>query len=474
MRRVPRLAGIGGVALALGCASPFARPAWELPPPPAPDAPVVAAGALHRSELPNGLRVIALEDHRLPRVALGVTLRRGAASEDVAEAGLALFLAELMERGAGDRDALALAQAVDELGASLAVSSGWDATSVGVSGLSRDVDALFAILADVVLRPRLDAREAQRVRDETLAALEQAKDEPQTLAGRALARALYPEHRYGLPLDGTPETVGRLDAKSALELHRRLFVANDAILWAAGDFELTAFLARAGELFGSWPRRPVVDPGPRPPQPAPPERRVVIVNRPDLEQAQIALGHEGIARTYPDRVAATLMNDLLGGGGFSSRLMESLRAESGLTYGVGSSFSMRRAPGPFAISTFTRVPEARRTLDLALAEIERFRREPPEEPELQAARALAVGEFSLGLETSDAVVAALVDLDVHGLPEDSLDTYRARVRGTRPEQVAELAERLLHPERAAIVVVGPADALRPQLEGLGAIEVVAP
>jgi predicted Zn-dependent peptidase len=468
---------LAAVGLALGCTSPFVRfvrPAWELPPPPARDAPVVPAGALHRSELPNGLRVIALEDHRLPRVAFGVTVRRGAASEALGAAGLSLFLAELMERGAGDRDALALAQAIDQLGASLSVSSGWDATAVGVSGLARDLDALFALLGDVVLRPRLDAREGRRVRDEMLAALEQAKDEPEKLAGRALARALYPDHRYGLPLEGKRETVERLDAAAARELHRRLFVPEGAILWAAGDFDLDAFLARASEVFGGWARGPELAPGPPPLQPAPPERRALVVDRPDLEQARIALGHEGIARADPDRVAVALMNELLGGGGFSSRLMESLRAEAGLTYAVGSSFVMRRAPGPFAVSTFTRVAEARRTLDLALAEIERFRREPPGEAELQDARALAVGEFSLGLETSDAVIAALVDLDVYGLPEDSLDTYRARVRAVGPEQIAELARRLLHPERAAIVLVGPAEVLRPQLEGLGPIEVVAP
>ncbi len=461
-------------ALGLGCAELRALPAWELPPPPAHDAPVVPAGALHRRELANGLRVVVLEDHRLPRAAFGITLRRGAGSEDPGEAGLALFMAELLERGAGDRDALALAQAVDQLGASLSASSGWDSTTVSVSGLSRDQGALFAILADVVLRPRFDVREARRARDEMLAALEQSKDEPDALASRALARTLYPGHRYGLPREGARESVERFDAARARALHRRLFVPNDAILWASGDLELDRFLTLANELFGRWPRGSVVDPGPPPPQPAPPARRVVIVDRPDLEQARIVLGHEGIARTDPDRVAVSLMSDLLGGGGFSSRLMERLRAEAGLTYSVGSGFSLRRHPGPFSVSTFTRVPEVRRTLDLTLAEIERFRREPPDEAELRDARALAVGEFSLGLETSDAVVASLVDLDVHGLPEDSLDTYRTRVRATTPAQIAELAQRLLHPERGAIVLVGPAERLRPQLEGLGPVEVVAP
>jgi zinc protease len=475
MSRVMRVALLAlGLGLVIGCTAAQRRPAWELPPPPAPDARVVPEGALTRGELPNGMRVLVLQDRRLPRVALGVTLRRGAASEPLAQAGLALYMAELMERGAGGRDALALAEAVDRLGASLSVSSGWDSTTVGVAGLSRDLDALFAILGDVTLRPRFDAGEAKRARDETLASLEQAKDDPHTLIGWSLARALYPEHRYGLPRDGTPATAAKLDAARAREFHRRLFLPNDAILWASGDVELAPFLALATEVFGGWAPGPVLEPGPPPPDPAPAQRRIVIVDRPDLEQARIALGHEGIARTDPERVSVSLMNDLLGGSGFSSRLMAALRAEAGLTYSVGSGFSMRRARGPFSVSTFTRVPEVRRALDLTLSEVERFRREPPDEAELQDARALAVGEFSLGLESSDAVLAALVDLDVYGLPDDSLDTYRARVRATTPAEVAELASRLLHPERAAIVLVGPAEALRPQLEGLGPIEIVEP
>jgi len=469
-------AGLAAAALGalLGCANPFARPAWERPPPLAVDAPVVPEAVLHRAELGNGMHILVLEDHRLPRVALGVTVRRGSASEPPGEAGLALYMAEVMERGAGSRDALALAEAVERLGARFAVSSGWDSTTVALAGLSRDQGELFGILGDAVRRPRFDAQEARRARDETLAALEQAKDDPETLAAWSFARAVYAGHRYGIPREGVRESALRFDAKAARGLHARLFVPNDAILWASGDVDPESFMTRAREVFGAWKQGPVADPGLPPPDPAPAQRRVLVVDRPDLEQARIVLGHEGIAREDPERIAVALMNDVLGGGGFSSRLMDTLRSQAGLTYGVASGFSLRRHRGPFTVSTFTRVAEVRRALDLALAVIERFRREPPDEKELQDARALAVGEFSLGLETSDAVRAALVDLDVYGLPEDSLDTYRGRVRATTVPETAELAQRLLHPERAAIVLVGPAEKLLPQLDGLGPVEVVKP
>jgi len=456
----------------LACTGP--PPAWDEPPPPGREAPVVAPGALLRAELPNGLRVIILEDHRLPRVALGLEVRRGEASVPPGQAGLAAFAGELMERGAGSRGAIELAEAVDELGASLGVGSDWDAMGVNVSGLRRDLERLLEILADVALRPRFEEAEAAKVRAETLASLERAKDRPETLVGWSLLRALYGGHRFGLPLSGLPESVSRFDAAQARSLHRGFFVPGNAVFFASGDVEAAALLQEVGRIFGAWPAGPLPDAGPPPPAPAPPERRIVLVDRPELEQAHIAIAHEGISRADPDRIAAALLNTVIGGGGFSSRLMEKVRAEEGLVYGIGSDFSMRRAGGPFSVQTSTRVAEARRVLDLVLAELERARREPPGEEELADARRLAVGSFALGLETSDAVAASLVELDVQGLPEDSLDTYRARVRATAGEEVARLARELLHPERAAIVVAGPARVLQPQLEGLGPLEVVQP
>jgi zinc protease len=458
----------------VGCSGAGHRPAWELPPPPPVDAPVVQAGALTRAELDNGLHVLILEDHRLPRVVLGLTIRRGEAMVSLEQAGLAPFTAELMERGAGDRDALALARAVDEMGASLEVASDWDSVNIRVSGLSRDLDALMEILADVVLRPRFDPGEAAKARDETLAGLERAKDDPATLAGWYTARALFPEHRYGTPLSGNPQTVARLDAEAARSFHESVFLPNAAAFSASGDVDAEQMFERVGVLFGSWQPGEVPAAGSSPPPLTPAARRVWVVDRPDLVQARITLAHEGIARTDPDRIAASIMNSVLGGSGFSSRLMASVRADAGLTYGVYSGFSLRREPSLFFVGTFTRVPEVRTVVDLLLGELARMRSDPPTEKELAEAKTLAAGSFSLGLETSDAVVAGLVDLDVYDLPEDSLDTYRTRVRSLTRDDMARMATELLHPDRVAIVLVGPAEKIVPQVEDLGPVEVVTP
>jgi len=433
---------------------------------------VVDSARLHRAELANGLRVRILEDHRLPSFALGVIVPRGVGIESREQAGLAELTAEVMERGAGERDALQLAEVVDSLGASLSVSAGWDSSSAQVSGLSRDLDPLFDVLADVVLRPRFDAEEVAKVRSERMGRLRHAADDPGTLASWNLARVLYPKHRYGLPSMGTLASVGKLQAAASRAFHHSIFTPRGAIFYAVGDVDPRTLLARVRRAYGDWSGGEL--PPPAPP-PAPPDgRKVVLVDRPDLDQAHIALGHGGISRTAEDRIAVQLLNTVLGSGGFSSRLMSRIRAKEGLTYGIGSYFSMRRSAGPFGVYTFTRVPQVARLLRDTLAELERIVREPPSPEELSQAQSLRLGRFALGLETSRAVMAALLDLEVYGLPADSLDTYRRRVRDATPADAAAAAREHIHPQQLSIVVVGPAEALRSQLEPFGPVEVVQP
>jgi zinc protease len=475
LSRTTLAASCAVVTLSLGCgAITGPKPAWEEPPPPAPEAPVVQPGTFHRTHLDNGLEILVLEDRRLPRVALGIIFRRGEGAVSPEQAGLASFTTELLERGAGGRDALEFAEYVDSIGASFSAGAGWDSATVGVVGLSDDLDRLMEILRDTVLSPSFDKAEADRARAERLAALERALDNPATLASWHTAKAVYGEHRYGLPTSGSPDTVKSLDEVAAREYHRRTFIPNDAIFFASGNIGADDMVARVKSAFGAWERGLEVPAGPAPPPETPTARKIVIVDRPDLVQARISLAHEGISRTADDRLAASLMNSVVGGSGFSSRLMAALRAEAGLTYGVYSGFALRRQPGPFIVSTFTRVPEVRRALDLILEELRRGRSDPPGESELTWARTLAVGRFSMGLETSAAVMSGLVDLEVHGLPDDSLDTFRTRIRAISAEQVSQAARDHLHPDRAAIVLVGPAEQIRPLVEDLGPVEVVEP
>lgn len=455
-----------------GCAGP--RPAWELPTPPVKEAPIVARGALRRQTLGNGLRILMLEDHSRPVVSFGLSVRRGIAIETPGNEGVAVLCSEVMQRGAGARDALAMARSVDELGASLSVAAAWDSMRVGASGLARDADALLRIVSDVTLRPRFDEVEIQKARDEQLAELKGAIDNPATLLRWQLARTLYPGHRYGVPGAGLPETVRELKAADVRAFYDRVFRPNNAIFYATGDFDSERLLEQVELALGEWMPGAVPDPVAAPPLIVPSARKIVVVDRPDMVQAQIAVAHEGLQRDDPRRIPASLLNNVLGGSGFSSRLMLRIRSDAGLTYSIRSGFALRRRPGRFSISTFTRVDQVRPMLDLMLAEVAAIRSDRPvSEHELRNAKAYSVGQFALGLETSVAVTRSLVNLDLYEMPEDSLDTYRRRIQQATGPEVAALARELLHPDRAAIVVVGPADELVPALESLGPVEVVS-
>jgi len=458
-----------------GCMLLPERPAWEQPPPAPAEGPIVAPEDFRRVSLPNGLTLMVLEDHRLPRLGIGLQLRRGAGSVAPELAGVAALASEVMQRGAGDRDAMELAQVVEEAGASLSVSAYWDTTSVSISGLSEDRDLLLEILGDVAIRPRFDSGEFDKALAEQKAALVAAQDDPATLVGWYAARALYDDHRYGLPRPGTDETLARIDVDAVRDYWTSRFVPRNTIFWAVGDLSSADMIEEVTRRFGFLPDAPVPPGTPPPPSRTPEARRIVVVDKPELGQARIIVAHEGISRTEPTRIAVDLMNDVLGGSGFSSRLMQTVRADAGLTYGVGSRFSLRSQPGPFPVSTFTRVSEVRRVVDLLLLEIAAIRTDRPvDEAELRSFIRYNVGRFGLSLETSRAVLSSLVDLEVHGLPGDSLDTYRARVRQVGLADVAEAAATRLHPARAAIVVLGPAADLVPQLESLGSVEIWEP
>ena len=483
LRRIEKIAASIGVALFVsgvisGCASLPERfggatpPAWELPPPPPAEGAIVPAGALHRESLPNGLSIVILEDDRLPRLSIGLEVRRGAGSVSPSQAGIAAIATEVMQRGAGDRDGLALAKVVEDAGASLSVSAGWDTTGVSLSGLSEDRALLMEILEDVALRPRFDQQEFDKALAEHQAGLVAAQDDPATLIRWQVLRALYEGHRYGLPRSGTAETAASLEVADARAYWTDRFVPRDTIFWAVGDVDAAALVADIGRVFGALPDVEGVSNTPPPPERTPLARRIIVVDKPDLGQARIILGHEGIARDEPLRMSIALMNNALGGSGFSSRLMKRIRSDEGLTYGVGSGYSLRSQPGPFSASTFTRKEKVREVVDLLLEEMEAIREDRPvSEEEFGKFISYSVGRFGLSLETSASVLSSLVDLEVHGLPTDSLDTYRSRIRALTLDEVRSAAKTHLHPDRAAIVLLGPAEDLVPQMEGLGVEEI---
>lgn len=427
-----------------------------------------------RSSLANGLRVIVAPMAARELVAASLAVRSGAADEPDALGGAAVLAARGLSEGTEARDAIALTEAFERLGASMQAEAGWDAVSASLDVPASRLEPALALLAEVVRQPSFPASEVERLRDERLNDLIQAAADPRRRAEQAFAAAIYgPSSPYRRPAGGTAETVAGLSSAELRSLHATAYGSAGAALVVAGAVDPDAVLAAAERLFGDWSGGPA---GAGVPDGASAvgARFARVVHRPGSVQTEIRIGHPGIARRHPDYHAVSVMSMVLGGL-FNSRLMTNLREEKGYTYGAHAGFDMRRGAGPFAaraaVNTEVTVPAVREIL----AELDRIREAPITAAELAAAQSFMIGVFPLRFETPGPVVGSLGGLFVHGLPDDELARYRAAVEAVTADDVLRVAREHVLPDRAAIVLVGDHDRFGADLAaaGLGPVEVVA-
>jgi predicted Zn-dependent peptidase len=421
-----------------------------------------------RHRLANGLEILVVEMPGRPLVSASLLVLQGAADEPALDGGATVLAARALSEGTEVRDAVALIEAAERLGASIHAEAGWDATSASVDVPAARLEPALELVAEMVARPTFPASEVERLRDERLNDLLQAKADPRRRADEAYAATIYtaasPYHR---PAGGERETVAHLGSDRLRATHVRAFDPRRMALVVAGEIGRLDVVRIAKRLFDDWSPSPSARPtGPIVAEPAVGRRFVRVIHRPGAVQTEIRIGHPGLPRRIPDFHAVSVMSAILGGL-FNSRLNMKLREEKGYTYGAGAGFEMRRAAGPFtaraAVNTDATVPAV---ADF-LAEIARMRDERVTDAELRAARDFLVGVFPLRFETPGPVVGALSGIVVHGLPDDELARYRPAIEAVSADDVHTAAETHIDPDRAAIVLVGDADAFGPALEAAG-------
>ena len=429
--------------------------------------------SIARTELDNGLTVLVADLPGRPLISATILLTSGAVDEPDAEAGAAVMAARALTEGTERYDAVALTEATERLGASLHADSGWDATSISVDVPTTRLKPALELLAEVLLRPTFPPAEVDRLRDERLNDLLQAQADPRRRADEAFIDTIYSgDSPYHRPSGGTRETVERLDAAVLRRAYARAVDPSRATLVVGGDLGGQDVVTMARDLLGDWiaygsaqANGHISDGAART------GRHIRVIHRPGAVQTEIRIGHPGLPRRVPDFHAISVMSAILGGL-FNSRLNMQLREAKGYTYGASAGFDMRRGAGPFsaraAVNTEVTVPAVIDTL----AELERMRDRPVEASELAAARDYLVGVFPLRFETPGAVVGALAGLAVHDLPIDELIGYRDRIEAVDLDAVAAAARTHLQIDRAAIVLVGDADAFGPALEAAGLGNVV--
>jgi zinc protease len=426
------------------------------------------------ARLSNGIDVIAvhLPERELLTGALFESI--GAGDEPEEEGGLTVLMARAMTEGTRSHDAVSLTEAGERLGASIHAEAGWDALSVGVDVPAARLDPALDLLAEVMSEPVFPEAEVERLRDERLNDILQARADPRRRADEGFVETIYaPGSPYGRPSGGTKATVERLDAAACRDMHQRRFDPNRMTFVVGGDLAGIDALELAERKLGGWAPSATCE-GPRTilARPASNPYRVRVLDRPGSVQTEIRIGHLGLRRRIPDFHALSVMSAILGGL-FNSRLNRVLREERGYTYGAGAGFDLRRAAGPFAaraaVNTEVTVP----AIEAILAELEGMHERPVTRDELHAARDFLVGVFPLRFETPPAVVGAISGIVIHGLPDDELARYRGAIEAIDGDAVTAAARAHVRPDEASILLVGAADEFLPALEaaGLGAITV---
>jgi zinc protease len=418
-----------------------------------------------RETLANGLKVLIAENHNAPIVAARTLVRSGADHDDAQHAGLASLVADLLDEGAGTRDAIRLAEDIGLLGGALGTGADWDASYISVDVLSRNAEPSVAILSDVSSRATLPADGFDRVRSERLTEILQQRDEPSAIAGKRFASLLYGEGAYGNSVVGNAESVARITLDDVRRFYQQHFVPNNSSVVIAGDVTSSEGLAIVDRAFGSWKRgsespRPTVTPR------SIESSRIYIIDRPQAVQSEIRIGHIGVPRSCEDYFPLSVMNALLGGV-FNSRINLNLREKHGYTYGARSAFAFRRQAGPFVVAAPVRNEVTRESVQEVLAELKRIRTGDVETVELDDTKNYLMGVFPATVQSSGDVAGRLVDMELYGLPEDYFDRYRENIAAVGREEIERVAKKYIDPDRALIVIVGSMKEIREPLGQLG-------
>jgi zinc protease len=437
-------------------------------PPPAGDLRPFHFPPFERRTLANGLEVLAARQKRVPLISLELVTPAGGQLDPSGKAGLATLTAAAIDEGTERRSAMEIAAHTERLGGYFTSGADWDEGYLGVGLLSRHLDAGLDLLAEVLSAPTFPDVEIERLRKQRLGEILRRRQDPSTSADETLSRAIYEGTAYAHPLIGTAETVQAFDRDALFGFYRSCYTLHGSALLAIGDLDPEEILRKAEAIFRDAGHAP-----PEPPaiRPVPLDGIAVhVVDRPGASQTELRLGHPGLSRRHPDYVPAIVLNTILGGK-FTSRINMSLRERHGFTYGATSRFTPRLQAGPFIVDAAVSTESTGAAAREVIAELRRIREDLVEPWEMEETRSYMLGIFPYTFQTINDLAKRLENLAVYGLPDDYYDRYLERLAGMQREELREAARRHLHPDRIAVVAVGPAEVLVPQLEALGPVKV---
>ena len=414
-----------------------------------------------QTTMANGLRLLIVEDRRLPLVSFRLAFRSGDANDPANLPGLSDMMSHLLTEGTGTRTSREIAENVERLGATLTIGSSYDFTTVAASALSIYADEILDLIADVTLHPTFPQNEVDLARENTKQLLIQQRAQPNFLASERVAQVMFGQHPYAR-VSPTPASLDAMTRDDFASFREAKFIPNNAVMIIIGDVERGDLVARIECLFGDWQRGDLpASQFPEPPVPG--ARRAYLVDRPGSAQSNIVIANQAITRTSPDYFPMLLMHTVLGANA-SSRLFMNLREEKGYTYGAYSSLDARRLAGTFRATAEVRTAVTGASLHEFFYELERIRNEPVSGDEIQNAKSYLSGVFPIRIETQDGLIDQLVSIKMFDLPDNYLHAYRDRIEAVTKDEIQTVARKYVTPDHAAIVIVGDAAAVQEQIK----------
>ncbi|WP_338871071.1 pitrilysin family protein [Myxococcus stipitatus] len=451
------------VATVLLSSGPAMAESVATPPKPATAAPATQGVTLPKPTvltLKNGAQLLLVERRDVPLISFSAWVRGGALADPAGKEGLAALTAELLQRGAGSRDARQFAEAVDGVGATLTADAALERLSITGQFMSRDSALMVELLSDLLIRPRFAQDELKKTRERMASEIIAAKDgDPRALINAYFEAFQFSGHPYGTPVGGTEASLPTLSRKDVLEYAKSQLGGDRLILSVVGDFDTKELGAKLTAALEGWAK--ASSPAPQVPATAVTQgRRVLLVDKPDATQTYFSIGNTGIARNDADRVTAGLVRTVLGGR-FTSLLNTELRVKSGLTYGARASFSQNTQPGSFVMFSFTQTETTGKAIDMALDVYSRYRTSGMDDAMLASAKAFVQGQFPPTLETGGQVANKLSELAFYNLDSSDVDGFAAAVtRATRGDVSTVIQRTLPAPENLTFVLIGKASDIR--------------
>ncbi|MDZ4674728.1 MAG: pitrilysin family protein [Gemmatimonadota bacterium] len=447
-------------------------------PPAMTPAPSLTLPTTWRATLPNGVTIVGADMREVPLVRATLSIA-GGGRLDGDRPGIASMTADLLDEGAGGRDAIGLAEDVAFLGASLGTGAGWDAITLSLTAPRRTFDDAMTILARVALQPTFARADVQRQQDLRLASIIQQRDQPAAVASQVFNREVFGRgHPYHAQLGGDSTSIAGLDSTALRTFWNRAADPRRATLIITGAITQREAVALATRLLGDW-RAPAnalaITPAGAIPAPNRGTTRVVLVDKPGAAQSVINIGAPGVDRSSPDYAAILLMNTILGGS-FSARLNDILREQKGFSYGANSGYSWRPVPGPFLASSAVRTDVTDSSLAIFFEQFKRIRDEVVLADELERARSYSVLGALGNYETTGQVAGQLATALSFGMTLEQVPAELAAIQKLTAADVQRAARQHLDPARLTVVVVGDLSKIRAGIEALrlGPVTIVTP